>query len=130
LSAFFTAFYSIRLFYLTFLNTPNGPKASIEQAHESPILMALPLMILAIASIFIGYISRDAFIGLGTEFFQSSIVMIPEHLLYVNSEFIPTEIKLLPLVFTLSGASLAFILYYAPQYKITIRPLFTFLSQK
>lgn len=93
LSAFFTAFYSFRLFYLTFLAKPNGPKASIQHAHDAPLLMALPLLFLAIPSIFIGYLTKDLFIGLGTDFF-SIHATIPGTPTYIESEFLPTSIKL------------------------------------
>jgi NADH-ubiquinone oxidoreductase chain 5 len=67
-AAFFTAFYSFRLAHLTFLSEPNGYKPVIMNAHDSPIRMSLPLAILAIPSIFIGYLSKDMFIGMGTNF--------------------------------------------------------------
>ena len=89
----------MRLYYLTFLQKPNGPKGVLEHAHDCPPLMAIPLMILAFASIFIGYLSRDMFIGLGTDFFQNSLTTLPNHVLYVDSEFLPTHIKLIPLFF-------------------------------
>ena len=68
LAAFFTAFYSIRLLYLTFLGNSNSYKATIRGAHESPLAMSLPLFILSFGAIFIGYFSRDIIIGLGTDF--------------------------------------------------------------
>jgi len=130
LSACFTAFYSMRLFYLTFLQKPNGPKGVLEKAHDCPPFMAIPLMVLAIASIFIGYISRDMFIGLGTDFFQNSLVTLPNHVLYVDSEFLPIHIKLIPLFFTLFGALSGFIVYNFPAMFTTSRGLFIFLNQK
>lgn len=36
MAAFFTAFYSFRLLYLTFLGEPNGHKRVMNHAHESP----------------------------------------------------------------------------------------------
>jgi NADH-ubiquinone oxidoreductase chain 5 len=59
IAAFFTAFYSIRLLYRTFLNKPIGYRSIIEGAHESPLNITLPLARLAVGSIFIGYLSRD-----------------------------------------------------------------------
>lgn len=56
--------------------------------------MSLPLFLLSIASIFIGYIFRDAFIGMGTSFFGSSIFILPSHCdTFIDAEFIPTFIK-------------------------------------
>lgn len=67
-AAFFTAFYSIRLLFLTFLSNPNGFRSVIIGAHDSPIKMALPLFILTFPSIFIGYLTKDLFIGFGTAY--------------------------------------------------------------
>jgi len=36
--------------------------------------MSFPLVILAIGSIFVGYIFKDAFIGLGSSFFNAAIL--------------------------------------------------------
>jgi NADH-ubiquinone oxidoreductase chain 5 len=68
LAAFATAFYSIRLIYLVFLSSPNGNKNTIFNAHEGSIRMTLPLFLLCILSIFIGFLSKDMFIGFGTDF--------------------------------------------------------------
>jgi len=68
LAAFFTAYYSTRLASLTFLRSPNGNRFNYEHAHESPLPMGLPLFLLSFGSIFIGYLSRDMFVGLGTDF--------------------------------------------------------------
>jgi NADH-ubiquinone oxidoreductase chain 5 len=68
LAAFFTAYYSIRLLCLTFLRPANGNKFFYEHAHEAPLAMGLPLFLLSFGSIFIGYLSRDMFVGMGSDF--------------------------------------------------------------
>jgi NADH-ubiquinone oxidoreductase chain 5 len=67
-AAFFTAYYSTRLLAITFLRPANGFRANYEHAHESPLPITLPLILLSFASLFVGYISRDIMIGLGTDF--------------------------------------------------------------
>jgi NADH-ubiquinone oxidoreductase chain 5 len=67
-AAFFTAYYSMRLLAMTFLREPNGNKYNYSHVHEGNYKMRIPLFILSFASIFIGYLSRDLFIGLGTPF--------------------------------------------------------------
>jgi NADH-ubiquinone oxidoreductase chain 5 len=78
-------------------------------AEEGNIYMSLPLMILAIFSIFFGYICKDMFIGLGSGLFaDNSIFIHPTHEIMLDTEFaVPTLFKLLPLVFTLSLSILA-----------------------
>jgi NADH-ubiquinone oxidoreductase chain 5 len=67
-AAFFTSYYSIRLLAFTFLRPANGFRIYYEHSHESFFARFFPLIVLAFASIFIGYISRDMFIGFGTDF--------------------------------------------------------------
>jgi NADH-ubiquinone oxidoreductase chain 5 len=67
ISAFFTAFYSIRLIYLTFLKETNSTKVFISHVHESDFFMLIPLFILAFGSIFFGFVAKDVFLGLGVD---------------------------------------------------------------
>jgi NADH-ubiquinone oxidoreductase chain 5 len=76
LAAFFTAFYSMRLLYLTFLAETNAYKKVMEGAHDAPIAMALPLFILSLGSIFIGYLTKDMIIGVGTDFWGNAYLHI------------------------------------------------------
>jgi len=137
LAAFFTAFYSMRLLYLTFLAEPAGHRKVIEGAHESPRNMTLPLAILSVGSIFIGYVSRDWSVGMGSDFWQTALFVRPENQGMVEAEFIPAFTKLVPVIFSLSGATLAYLLYrYQPStlwsYKKSSfgRSLYTFLNRK
>src|SRR6516164_22044 len=66
IGAIFTTLYSVKVLYLTFLTNPNGPLINYKHAHESDIFMSLPLVILAIFSIFFGFVTKDIFIGLGS----------------------------------------------------------------
>jgi len=70
ISAVFTAFYSLRLLALTFLTYPNGPRIHYLSTHEAPLIMAIPLVILAIMSIFFGFVTKDLFVGPGSDFFR------------------------------------------------------------
>ena len=112
IGAMFTTLYSVKVLYLTFLTNPNGPLVNYKQAHEGDIYMSLPLIILAIFSIFFGYITKDIFIGLGSDFFaDNSLFIHPSHEIILNTEFaVPTIFKLLPLIFTISLSILSIIL--------------------
>jgi NADH-ubiquinone oxidoreductase chain 5 len=112
IGAMFTTLYSVKVLYLTFLTNPNGPVINYKHAHEGDIYMSLPLIILAVFSIFFGYITKDMFIGLGSGFFaDNSLFIHPTHEIMLNTEFaVPTLFKLLPLVFTISLSILAIIL--------------------
>jgi len=136
-AAFFTAFYSMRLSFLTFLSDPNGFKPVILGAHDSPIKMALPLFILVFPSIFIGYLSRDLFIGLGSGFWNNAIFVFPTNLNIIDAEFAPQFFKLLPVCLSITGASLALFFYtfsskdlYLLKTSIIGRKLYNFLNKK
>jgi hypothetical protein len=70
------------------------------------------LMILAVFSIFFGFITKDMFIGLGSGFFSDNALFIhPSHEIMLDTEFgVPTLFKLLPLVFTISLSVIAIVL--------------------
>jgi len=104
IGAMFTTLYSVKVLYLTFLANPNGPIVNYKNAHEGDIFMSLPLIILAVFSIFFGYVAKDIFIGLGTSFFaDNSLFIHPNHEIMLDTEFaVPTLFKLLPLIFTIS----------------------------
>ncbi len=63
LTAFLTAIYSWRLIFKTFHGQYNNKKIKIEETHESPLVMLIPLIILSIGAIFAGFIFKDLFIG-------------------------------------------------------------------
>lgn len=70
------------------------------------------LIILAVFSIFFGYITKDIFIGLGSGFFaDNSLFIHPSHEIMLDTEFaVPTLFKLLPLIFTVSLSILSIVL--------------------
>ena len=112
IGAMFTTLYSVKVLYLTFLTNPNGPLVNYKQAHEGNIFMSFPLIILAVFSIFFGYITKDIFIGLGSGFFSDNALFIhPSHEIMLDTEFgVPILFKLLPLVFTISLSVISIIL--------------------
>lgn len=137
LAAFCTAFYSTRLLYLVFLADPNGHKTVTLNAHEGGWRMSLPLVLLAICSILIGYVSKDLFIGFGTDFWGSSIFVDPVNYTLTDIEFLPLIYKLLPLLLTIGGTVSAYILYccnikeyFAFKQTAKAKSIFTFFNKK
>ena len=107
IGAMFTTLYSVKVLYLTFLTNPNGSLVnykSAQPAAEGDVFMSTPLVILGIFSIFFGYITKDIFIGLGSDFFSDNALYIhPHHELMLDTEFaVNTFYKLLPLFFTIT----------------------------
>jgi NADH-ubiquinone oxidoreductase chain 5 len=119
LSACLTAFYSLRLISLTFLTYPNASKSVYLNTHDAPTIVMIPLTILSLLAIFFGYIGRDMFVGMGSDFLSPSLFTHPSHITLMEAEFgLSLGIKLLPAIGTLAGAGLALYLYH-------VAPLFT-----
>ena len=147
IGAMFTTLYSVKVLYLTFLTAPNGPSINYKAsdtsgssvAQEGDIFMSMPLIILAIFSIFFGFLTKDIFIGLGSAFFSDNALFThPSHEIMLDAEFaLPIFYKLLPLFFTLSLTilSLLFTEFY-PNTLINFKfsklgyNLFGFLNQR
>jgi NADH-ubiquinone oxidoreductase chain 5 len=109
LSVFLTSYYSFRLLFLTFLAPTNAFKRDIERCHDAPTLMAIPLILLAFGSLFVGYLAKDMMIGLGTHFWANSIFILPKNEILFSSEFAtPRMMKLIPILFSAIGAFLAY----------------------
>ena len=62
-TAFLTSIYSWRLMFKTFHGEYNNKKIKIEDTHESPLVMLIPLILLSIGAIFAGFAFKELFIG-------------------------------------------------------------------
>src|SRR6267154_1788357 len=138
LTAGLTAFYSFRLISLVFLTVPNGIKNVYLNSHESNLAVIIPLFVLALFSIFFGFVFSDLFVGVGSDFFGNSIFINPNNISIIEAEFsLPLLIKLLPSILSLFGASFAIYLYHVnPKFVINLtdsslgRNIYTFLNGK
>lgn len=101
--AAFTVLYSIKILHLTFISTPNGYMKDYNNAHEGDLFMSIPLIILAIFSIFFGFLTKDMFVGLGSSFFSDNAIFIhPSHEIMLETEFsLSYTIKTLPIIVTI-----------------------------
>jgi NADH-ubiquinone oxidoreductase chain 5 len=138
ITAGITAFYSFRLISLVFLTNPNGQKQSYLNSHESNLTVIIPLLTLALFSIFFGYVFSDLFVGVGSDFFGNSLFIHPNNISIIEAEFsINPLIKLLPAILSLTGATLAILLYHnSPEFIIGLtdtslgRKCYSFLNGK
>ena len=78
LTALLTAFYSWRLLFLTFHGENRSENKTYDHAHESPLVMTVPLFILAIGSIFSGIFFADYFIGYYKKEFWDNAILLTE----------------------------------------------------
>jgi len=138
LTAGITAFYSFRLISLVFLTVPNGPQISYLNSHEANFAVILPLFVLALFSIFFGFVFSDLFVGVGSDFFANSLFIHPNNISIIEAEFsLPILIKLLPSILSFVGALLAIFLYHkSNNFIIELtefslgRKIYTFLNGK
>ncbi|WP_143304894.1 NADH-quinone oxidoreductase subunit L [Chitinophaga vietnamensis] len=63
LGALMTAFYMFRLYYITFCGEFRGTHEQEHHLHESPAAMTVPLVVLAVLSIFGGYVGMPEVFG-------------------------------------------------------------------
>jgi NADH-quinone oxidoreductase subunit L len=63
IAAVMTSFYSWRLIFMTFHGRPNASPEVMKHVHESPLVMLIPLGILAAGSILAGLLFAGTFIG-------------------------------------------------------------------
>ena len=132
LTAFLTSIYSWRLFFKTFHGSYNNKKISIDETHESPKSMIIPLVFLSMGAIFSGYFFKDTFIGHhSNDFWQSSIFFLNE----IKHDAIPIWFLLTTPILVIISIPISFYLYIfntkiLENLKHTILPLYNFLLNK
>jgi NADH-quinone oxidoreductase subunit L len=76
IGVFVTAFYSFRMFFLVFHTKERMDEHTRSHVHESPLVVTVPLILLAIPSVIAGYWIEPILFG---DYFGSSIYVAPEH---------------------------------------------------
>ncbi len=133
LTAFLTSIYSWRLIFKTFHGSFNNKQINIEEVHESPIVMLLPLMVLALGAIFTGFLFKDLFIGHGREihFWGDSIKFLSP----LSTDHPPSLIILITPILVCLSIPIAYYLFVKnkeipSQLAETNKPLYNFLVNK
>ncbi|HTC21842.1 MAG TPA: NADH-quinone oxidoreductase subunit L [bacterium] len=121
-TAFLTAFYMTRLVVLVFFGDYRGDQEIFEHVHESPKIMTVPLLVLAIGSIVCGWIGMPESIGGG-----NSLGKFLEPIFHLSTvEATNVSAKMEPLLMLMSflvaglGVGMA---WYVYGWKHTISPL-------
>ena len=133
LTALLTSIYSWRLIFKTFHGSYNNKKLKIEEMHESPIVMLIPLIVLAIGAIFAGFLFKDLFIGHGGEnqFWGDSIKFLNP----LSTDHPPLWIILITPILVLLSIPIAYYLFVKNkeipnQLAQSNKPLYNFLVNK
>jgi NADH-quinone oxidoreductase subunit L len=101
IAAFFTAFYMFRLFFVTFTGKP----AKENHAHESPAVMTLPMLLLAVLAVVAGFINTPGAPVLGHWLTEGL------HGAAEGEQSSPFWITILATVVSLAGIGLAYLMY-------------------
>jgi NADH-quinone oxidoreductase subunit L len=109
-AAVLTAFYSWRLLFMTFHGAPRASAEVMEHVHESPRVMTIPLILLAVGATFAGLFGLPMVEGTG-EFWRGSIVVLPEHDALEEAHHVPFLIRVLPVLVALIGIACAYVMY-------------------
>jgi len=133
LTALLTSIYSWRLIFKTFHGNYNNQKLKIEEMHESPMVMLIPLIVLAIGAIFAGFLFKDLFIGHGGEnhFWGESIKFITP----LSTDHPPLWVILITPILVLLSIPIAYYLFIKNkelpnQFVQSNKPLHNFLVNK
>lgn len=110
-AAALTSFYSWRLVFLTFHGHPHDHH-HYEAAHESPLVMTIPLGVLGVGSIFAGFVFFNDFVGHDVaHFFRNSIFMGAENHILHEMHNIPLWAKYMPTIMMVLGFAVAYLFY-------------------
>ncbi len=133
LTALLTSIYSWRLIFKTFHGSYNNQKIKIEEIHESPLIMLIPLMVLAVGAIFAGFLFKDLFIGHGDQgiFWGDSIKFLNP----LSTDHPPLWIILITPILVLLSIPITFYLFVKNkeipnQFIQSNKPLYNFLVNK
>ena len=111
-AALLTAFYSWRLLFMTFHGPTRANPEVYEHVHESPKIMTVPLLALAVGALFAGVAGYDAFVGDGrAAFWREAIFLLPGHDVIEAAHHVPLWVKLLPIAIASAGIALAWQFY-------------------
>ena len=133
LTAFLTSIYSWRLIFKTFHGNYNNRNIKIEETHESPFIMLIPLMLLSIGAIFAGYTFKELFIGQDkiNNFWQDSIFFLKP----LSAEHPPSWFLFLTPTLVILSIPIAYYLFVknknlSDQIANVNKPLYNFLLNK
>jgi NADH-quinone oxidoreductase subunit L len=122
--------------FMTFHGEPRAGEEVMHHAHESPWVMLIPLIVLAIGAAFFGFLGYDFFVGGDrAAFWKSSILVLPQYDSLDAAEDNPLVVRYLPLTVAVIGIAIAYVFYVAdPQLPVRLaarfRALYLFLLNK
>jgi len=111
LAALMTAFYSWRLLIMAFHGKTRADHHAFDHAHESPPVMLIPLVVLAVGAIGAGAYAHDWFVGEGRAEFWRHALYYSEHDAIHAAHEVHGIAKHMPTIMGLLGIFTAFVAY-------------------
>ncbi|MDX8388948.1 MAG: NADH-quinone oxidoreductase subunit L [Mariprofundaceae bacterium] len=120
---FMTAFYTFRMFFLTFHNSDRVSEKTKPHLHESPKVITVPLMVLAVGALFSGWWGAEVLHitepQVLANYFQDSIFVMDKHNSLEMLEIVEHGtsgshfwLEYGPLILALLGIATAFAMYF------------------
>ena len=110
LAAALTSFYSGRLIWLTFHGEPRADHDTMHHVHESPPVMTVPLMVLAVGAVFAGWLGVGMIDPEG-EFWAGAIFTGEHNHVLHDMHGVPFWVKLAPMIAMVGGLGLSWYCY-------------------
>ncbi|MBX3491172.1 NADH-quinone oxidoreductase subunit L [Parvibaculum sp.] len=135
-AALLTSFYSWRLIFMTFHGESRASNETIAHVHESPLVMLVPLFILAVGALGAGFLFAPLFIGHAHEaFWLEAIYRGAENHIMHEFHNVPDWVPFVPTLMMIVGFATAWLFYIArpdipKQLARTQEPLYNFLLNK
>ncbi len=123
-----TSFYSWRLVFMTFFGEAKGSghdahghhahddhgtdDHGTHEPHESPLVMLIPLALLALGAVVSGFAFKNVFFGAGQEeFWKEALTVGKDNKIIEEMEHVPHLVSLLPTIMMVGGFLLAYFMY-------------------
>lgn len=123
IAALFTSFYSWRLIFMTFFNEPRASKDVMDHVHESPLVMTIPLMVLAVGAVLAGMVFTSLFLGYGheaehvvehwNEFWKGALFVNADNHVLTDAHHVPVLVSFSPFIAMVIGFLIAYWFYIA-----------------
>ena len=114
IAAVFTSFYSWRLVFMTFHGRPRASQETMSHVHESPLVMLVPLFVLAAGALLAGFVFKDYFIGHDHEhFWHGAVFMAEGNEIMEAMHHVPAWVIYSPMVAMILGFVMSYIFYIA-----------------
>ncbi|MGI9378699.1 MAG: NADH-quinone oxidoreductase subunit L [Methyloligellaceae bacterium] len=135
-AAFMTSFYSWRLMFMTFHGKSRAKQDVLDHVHESPWVMLVPLVLLAVGSIVAGLVFKTYFVGDAYQtFWRTSLFTGTGNSILEDLHHVPKLVVFMPTIMMVAGFLVACLMYiWVPVLPLVMsrmfKPIYLFFLNK